>query len=208
MMPLYAYSKCTNDMRQLFLDVGHSVKFPGACAVVKEHERNTIVADFFKHFAEKIGWKIVEVPRMFASDTLGSSNLNLVNRIRWINKRCKDGDWVLSIHANGSSLQWPRGVTTCYMGGSAYMEKMAHSLSDRIAGATGMPLYGGGAFNDRNGKFGRIGMVRDTIPPALLVEAGFVSNGADMAVPTADIARAMADWFEDLNGKWFKDPKI
>ena len=195
-------------MRQLFIDIGHSPKFPGAVGIVKEHERNAELAYMFKRYAQNIGWALVEVPRAFASDVLRSSNLNLIERIRWINKRCKDGDWLLSIHANAATNPSANGITTVYMGGSEYMRTRAESLSRRVAEACGLSVNGTGAFDDRNGRFGRVGMVRDTIPPALLLEAGFVTNGKDMAAPVGDIARAAADWFEDLNGGWFKEPRV
>ena len=195
-------------MRQLFLDAGHSAKFPGASGIVKEHERNERIAEWFRSYAANIGWKIVEVPRTFASDIIGSSNMNLIERIRWINKRCKDGDWVLSIHTNAASNPSISGITTCYMGGSDYMRTRAENLSKRLASDTDMRVFGTGSFDDRNGRFGRIGMVRDTIPPALLVECGFVGNGGDMAVPVVTIGRSLAEWFEDLNGGWYKDLKI
>jgi N-acetylmuramoyl-L-alanine amidase len=195
-------------MRQLFVDAGHSAKFPGAKGVVDEWVRNTQLVAWFKEYAQKIGWTLVSVPDKFPSDVLRSSNLNLLERIRWVNKRCKDGDWLLSIHSNASTNPSANGITTVYMGGSEYMRSRASLLSNRVAETSGLEVNSTGAFDDRNGRFGRVGMVRDTIPPALLIEAGFVTNGKDMAVPLVDIARAMADFFEDLNGGWYKDLKI
>lgn len=88
------------------------------------------------------------------------------------------------------------------------MRKMASSLSQRVAEESDMRLNGSGAFKDTAGRFGRIGMVRDTKPPALLIESGFVTNGVDMAVPLSVIGKAMAEWFEDLASGTRKDLKL
>lgn len=190
-------------MRTLFVDIGHSARFPGATG---EAERNGKLADVFCQYAQRIGWKIVRVPREFSGDK--TSNGNLISRIKWINEHCKDGDWLLSIHHNASTSPRSNGVTTCYMAGSEYMRKMAVSLSQRVAEESGMRVDGSGAFKDTSGRFGRIGMVRDTKPPALLIEAGFITNGKDRAVPLSVIGKAMAEWFEDLVSGTRKDLKI
>jgi N-acetylmuramoyl-L-alanine amidase len=190
-------------MRTLFVDTGHSARFPGATG---EAERNGKLADVFCQYAQRIGWKIVRVPREFAGDR--TSNGNLISRIKWINDRCLDGDWLISIHHNASTSTQARGVEVCYMGGSEYMRKMAASLATRVAEESNMKIRGTGAFDDRKGRFGKIGMVRDTKPPALLIEAGFITNGKDRAVPLAVVGKAMAEWFEDLASGVRKDLKI
>lgn len=198
-------------MRQLFIDAGHCTRFPGASGIVKEDVRNGHLADVFADYAQKIGWTIVRVPREFKSDPKGTSSTNLIQRIAFINSKCHDGDWVISIHANADASGKANGIETCYMGGSEYMHTLAKSLTKRVSLATGLKVRGDGSYpDDRPTASGRsrIAMVRDTKPCALLIEAGFVTNGKDMAIPLAEIGKAMAEWFEDLNGGWLKDPKI
>jgi N-acetylmuramoyl-L-alanine amidase len=190
-------------MRTLFVDAGHTTRFQGAKG---EAERNGKLADVFCQYAARIGWKIVRVPREYPNDK--TSNGNLINRIKWINEHCVDGDWLISIHHNASTSTQARGVEVCYMGGSEYMRKMASSLATRVAEEADMKVRGTGAFDDRKGRFGRLGMVRDTKPPALLIEAGFITNGKDRAVPLAVVGKAMAEWFEDLASGVRKDLKI
>lgn len=193
-------------MRQLFIDAGHSKKYPGANG---EDTRNGELVDCIVAYSQKIGWKIVRVPRDFSNDR--SSSSNLLHRIAWINARCKDGDWLLSVHGNASTSSQANGVETCYMGGSEYMHQMAIKLTKRVCEEADMKVRGDGSYPDTrptaSGR-SRIAMVRDTIPPALLLEAGFVTNGKDKAVPLTVIAKAVSDWFEDLNGGWYKDLKI
>ena len=181
--------------RQLFIDLGHSAKFPGANGEV-EHIRkiwDCLKCEFTSpDFKRK--WDVVVVPDAFDNDK--TSNGNLINRIKWINARAVDGAWLLSIHGNSAVNTQAKGITTCYMGESDYMRKKAEALSTYVAQSCGMKVFGGGAFDDRKGRFGRIGMVRDTKPAALLIEAGFCSNAQDMAVPKLELARAIADWLE------------
>jgi N-acetylmuramoyl-L-alanine amidase len=181
--------------KQLFIDLGHSAKFPGAAGEV-EHirkiweclQKEIRTSDF------KRKWDVLLVPDSFPNDK--TSNGNLINRIKWINERAVDGAWLISIHGNSASNTRVKGVTTCFMGGSSYMAEKAKSLSKAVAYTCGMKVWNGGSFDDRTGRFGRIGMVRDTKPMALLIETGFCSNPQDMAVPKLEIARAIADWLE------------
>ncbi len=185
-------------MRTLFIDLGHSTKFPGASGFKAETLWNRSVWLRLAGMLDPKKWIVVLVPDDFGWKDLRSSNMNLINRIRFINSRCKDGDWVLSIHGNAAINPAVRGVTTCYMGGSEYMRQKALGLSRAYAKAAGVPIWGGGAFDDRTGRFGRIGMVRDTRPPALLIEAGFVTNKQDMSIDATTAAKGIAAWFNAL----------
>jgi N-acetylmuramoyl-L-alanine amidase len=69
-------------------------------------------------------------------------------------------------------------------------------MSKAYSRVTGVPVWNGGAFDDRNSRFGRIGMVRATTPFALLIEAGFVTNELDMIVSPKEGARAIAEYFQ------------
>lgn len=170
--------------RKLFVDLGHSAKWQGAVGIRKETDWNRAI---YRHLEPllrgvciKKGWELIAVPDKFFIEF--SANHNLIQRIKWINKRSKPSDFLLSIHANAASNPNVRGVTTCFMGGSESARLESIKLSQAYSQATGVPIWNGGAFDDRNGRFGRIGMVRDTIPFALLIEAGFVTNGLDMLI--------------------------
>ena len=184
-------------MRTLYCDLGHSQKFQGASGFKSETLWNRSIWFNLKSLFDVKKWNVILVPDSYGWSDL-TSNLNLIHRISYINKNCKDGDWVLSIHGNAATNKLIRGVTTCYMGGSNYMMDKAISLSTSVSKASGMPVWGGGAFDDRTGRFGRIGMVRDTKPPALLIEAGFVTNKSDMTVDPKVVAQAIAGWFDTM----------
>jgi N-acetylmuramoyl-L-alanine amidase len=182
--------------RTLFVDLGHSTKFPGAFGVKSEVLWNRSIWEHLRNLLDTSKWNVVLVPESYGWSDL-TSNLNLIHRIQFINKNCKDGDWVLSIHGNAASNPNVRGVTTCYMGGSEYMRRKAIELSQVFSDVAGIPLWGSGAFDDRTSRYKRLGMVRDTRPPALLIEAGFVTNKSDMAVEPRLAAEAIAQWFNN-----------
>lgn len=179
-------------MRQLFVDLGHSVKFPGASGVKSEVDWNRAVWRALWPLINSQKWQVVAVPTAFATDFIPSANLNLIQRIRWINAHAHDGDWVLSIHGNAAGNPAIRGVETCFYTGSSYAQQLAAQLSAAYSKATGVPLFAGGTMGDMSGRYGRIGMIRDTKPLALLIECGFVTNQQDMQVPASMAAQGIA----------------
>lgn len=184
--------------RKLFVDLGHSAKWPGAIGVKSEVSWNRAIYRELEPLLRGVciqkGWELIAVPEAFFGDL--TSNMNLVRRIRWINARSKPTDLLLSVHGNAAANPKVRGVTTCYMGGSESARREAVEMSKAYSRATGVPIWNGGAFDDRNSRFGRIGMVRDTTPFALLIEAGFVTNEVDMLTSPRDAAAAIARYFE------------
>jgi N-acetylmuramoyl-L-alanine amidase len=183
-------------MKKLFIDLGHSKRFPGASGYKNEVDWNRAVAAVLVKLIDPTKWQVIMVPTEFSTDR--SANSQLINRINWINRNAKATDYLLSLHGNGSTNHNARGVYTCYMGGFATMRQQAIALSKSYALSTGIPLARDGSFDDRSGRFGRIGMVRDTHPLALLIEMGFCSNIFDMAVPAVKAAQGIANYYNAL----------
>mgnify|MGYP001568727256 CR=1 FL=1 len=183
-------------MKKLFVDLGHSIKYPGASGIKSEVQWNRAIWLYLRELLDKKKFEIVLVPFSFWSDY--SSNKNLINRISFINKRSRYTDLLISIHGNAAANPRVRGVTTCYMGGSESARLEASALSKVYAEITHVPVWHSGAFDDRDGRFGRIGMVRDTKPFALLIEAGFVTNEEDMDVDAGIAASAIARYLNQF----------
>lgn len=187
--------------RKLFVDLGHSKRWPGAVGIKAEVDWNRAIwaslQPMLQALCLKRGWTLVPVPTNFLIEL--SANNNLVQRIKWINARAKPSDLLLSIHGNAATNPNVRGVTTCYMGGSESARLEAIKLSQAYSQATGVPIWNGGAFDDRNGRFGRIGMVRDTTPFALLIEAGFVTNVLDMKTSTNSVSDGITKYYLNSN---------
>ena len=183
--------------RKLFIDLGHSARWPGAVGAKSEVAWNRAIyrelEPLLRGVCIKNGWELIAVPEAFFGDL--TSNMNLVRRIRWINARSKPTDLLLSIHGNAATNPRVRGVTTCYMGGSESARREAIEMSKAYSRVTGVPVWNGGAFDDRNSRFGRIGMVRATTPFALLIEAGFVTSSADMTTQAKNAASGIYNYF-------------
>lgn len=183
--------------RKLFVDLGHSKRWPGAVGIKTEVDWNRAIwatlQPMLQTLCAKKGWTLIPVPTNFLIEL--SANNSLVQRIKWINARSKASDLLLSIHGNAATNPNIRGVTTCFMGGLESARLEAIKLSQVYSQATGVPVWNGGAFDDRNGRFGRIGMVRDTTPFALLIEAGFVTNKQDMVIDTKSAATGICNHF-------------
>jgi N-acetylmuramoyl-L-alanine amidase len=182
--------------KKLLVDIGHSVKFPGANGVIPEISWNRKVASFLYPILDAKKWNVIKVPTDFLFDF--TANTQLIHRINWINKHSTAYDQLLSLHANAANSPMPRGVETCYMGGYESARLDAIKLSQCYAKATGVPLVSDGSFDDRTGRFGRIGMVRDTTPIALLIEMGFCTNKSDMAIDPKLAAQGIADYYNAL----------
>lgn len=180
-------------MRNLLVDLGHSVRFAGAVGIKSEVAWSRAIWKELKPLLNTKKYRILEVPTDYLTDW--NSNRQLINRINWINKNSKVTDILLSIHGNAAINVKARGVTTCYMGGSEYARREAVKLSKAYAKETGVPVWNGGAFDDRNARFARIAMCRDTNPLALLIEAGFVTNAEDMKVSPLAAAKGIANYF-------------
>lgn len=184
-------------MKKLFIDLGHSKKFPGASSSAlktSEVAFNRAVLPELKKLLTSNKWQVIEVPTDYGKlDT--SANRQLINRINFINRNGSVEDFLISIHANATSNSNVRGVTTCYMGGYETARREAAKLSKTYAQVTGIPIWNGGTFDDRDHQYGRIGIVRDTEPFALLIECGFVTNAKDMAVSPKKAAEAIAKYY-------------
>lgn len=184
---------------KLFVDLGHSVKWPGADGVKSEVAWNRSIFPELINELDQSYWEVIQVPDTFLADL--SSNMNLTRRINWINARSTEKDFLISLHGNAASSPNVRGVTTCYMGGSDYARLEAIKLSKSYSDITGVPVWQTGEFADTRSRFGRLGMVRDTKPFALLIEAGFVTNKDDMAVSPVSAARGIANYYNSFNPK-------
>lgn len=178
------------------IDLGHSKKFPGANGVKSEIAWNREIWKELKPLLDVKKWSILEVPTDYPTDT--SSTRQLINRIAWINKRAKPEDFLLSIHANAFSDSKARGIETCYFTGSKIAEKYATMLTKSIMASTGVPMHGDGAYEDIAPPRGRIAMVRDTKPFALLVECGFVTSPKDMAVSARKYAEGITKFWNSI----------
>jgi N-acetylmuramoyl-L-alanine amidase len=183
-------------MRKLLIDTGHSRRFPGAFGWGDEVSFTREVAKWVLQLIDSKKYSVIQVPDGFAFAF--SSNANLVKRIKWINDNASPQDWLLSIHANGATSPEVRGITTAYLGGYECMRLKAKALTKAVVDATDGCEFSRGVMADTESRFGRIGILRDTEPMALLVECGFCSNRDDMSINPKKYAQGIANFFNTL----------
>lgn len=91
------------------------------------------------------------------------------------NKANKWGaEYFISIHCNAHTASSARGIETYYYKPGGMGEKMAKAIQSELIKATGLV--------DRGAKAGNLHVVRETNAPAILVEAGFISNPQEEAL--------------------------
>lgn len=180
--------------RKLFIDTGHSVKYQGAKGEVEWVRK---IAEKLYPLLDTTYWEVVKVPDSYPGETSAANSL--VKRIRWINDNGNENDMLVSLHANSAGIPSVRGVETCYYSGSDKSRAEALRLSQAYSTATGIPLFNDGLMGDAQSRFGRLGIIRDTQPFALLIECGFASNKDDMSIDPVLAARGIANYLNSFN---------
>lgn len=188
--------------RNLFIDLGHFSAVSGAAG---EIEWTRKIAARLEEQIDKSYWNVLWVPpeqQKIPFINVKDSETNLTLRFKWIRDRAKDGDQLISIHGNAAAPS-ARGVETFYAAGKGSTSENnrleAIKLSAIYNKYTGVPIRGTGAKPDNQSQHSSLGMLQSTIPNALLLEAGFVSNKEDMAVDPYVAAKAIADYVNSLN---------
>ena len=188
--------------KRLLIDLGHTERFPGASGFMSEVQWNRSILPHLLDQIDSTLWEVIQVPSEFKKENgyhvSTDGNDNLVQRIKWINANSTSKDYLISVHGNSAARDTVRGVTTCYLGGSNVAMTEAGILSHIYQSITGVPVWLKGTYDDRESRFGRLGIIRDTNPFTLLIEAGFVSNKEDMQVAPALAAKAIAYYYNHL----------
>lgn len=173
------------ELKKVFIEAGHGRTKslfgyradPGAIASdgTTERELNKAIARHVRDAALEIVYIGVE------------EELTLEEKIRKINGFGFDtrNSLLVSIHCNSAGAQ-ASGVEGWHYAGSAESKKLAASVVDEIADRVG--LKNRGVFDERKNRHGRLGIIHDTAPLAVLIEAGFLSNKNDLAILKKDAA--------------------
>jgi N-acetylmuramoyl-L-alanine amidase len=109
--------------------------------------------------------------------------LNLVDEINWVNKYASDAALCVEVHKNATNNA--HGIEVWYYGGDGGSQILAQKALDGIESVPGMPVSRG-VKPDTSNRWGSLGWIRDTTPPALLAEMGFISDGGDPVDDAAD----------------------
>lgn len=111
--------------------------------------------------------------------------MSLKQKIDLINGICRQRGWqrrgvtLLSIHLNSASAQ-ARGIEGWHLSGDVEGMRLAEGVAKAVSGETGMPYRS--VKPDAENRHGRLGIVRDVIPTAALIECGFLTNELDRRI--------------------------
>lgn len=126
------------------------------------------------------GFNLVKVPE----------GLSIVQRNAWTNARAKNLHAYLEFHMNAAADPLATGVETFYVAGNDWAMGEARQFQMAYTRVTG--LKGRGVKGDTVSAHKRLGAIRDNRIFSLLVELGFVTNVADLAVVKKKAVEAAA----------------
>jgi len=131
-------------------------------------------------------------------------NTSLGQKISWINARAGQEDFNLSCHLNSSGGRQEKGAMCYYYGGSEASKQMAIKFLKAYCDATG--IKNTGVRPDTSSRFGRLGVVRDTIGWTILLELGSINNDLE-TVKEKGVAGMIAGLRSVLDIEDPEDPK-
>lgn len=126
--------------------------------------------------------------------TIGlDERLNLAAKTKRVNDICRSRGFTVSnsllleCHLNSGSNPQAHGLEVWYYAGDATAEAFALTLAEELKLATGLAYHGSPVKGDTSNRYGRLGILRDTIPLAALLELGYLSNPGDAAMHTDSV---------------------
>ena len=196
-------------MSQIFISAGHGglesgVRDVGAkVAGTTEAAEMIALRDAVLPELRSRGYEVLSVP-----DDLSSRQ-----SIDWINARAKSGSVALEIHAEGFGNQATRGATVYYIANNQQRRDQAELvLLSLIKQVPTLPSRG--VRPDTSAGTGRLNFVRQTYPPALLIELAYLTNANDFALLTQrrrnfalGLADGLAAWSDVVSGNRPTPPK-
>lgn len=163
---------------RVLIDVGHANGTGARSAFADEHEESRRNAQELQAVLESFRVDEFEVDVVDFPQLSNGGDLSATVRAA----NAKEYDALVSLHMDCSSNADAHGAHVCYHAGSVKGEWLAKEIASRLC-----PWLPGRsdtvqARPDREKGLGSLAVLRDTRPPAVLVECGFVSNEADVQV--------------------------
>lgn len=171
------------------IDAGHGDQDPGAMSKNKKREKDFNLTMALKVEQALSKYQDIEVVLTRSNDTF----LALKERVQ-IAENMNAAAFV-SIHANSSSSATASGTETYYQRSDS--KEFANVMHKHFAAATGLP--------DRGIRYGNFHVIRETSMPAVLLEAGYLSNAKDEAALFSTafqdrVAKSIADAIAEYLG--------
>lgn len=165
LLPIFCFCK---ESPIIVLDAGHGGKDEGARVKHLEEKKLTLRTTFLvKKHLEELGYRVVLTRARDVFLPL-STRVNLANR--------RDPSLFVSIHYNSALSPAANGIEVYYYGKGDPKRRLASKtlatnvLENMIAFTKG---------NSRGVKQGNFQVIRETVMPAILVEAGFITSSEE-----------------------------
>ncbi|MEI8229612.1 MAG: N-acetylmuramoyl-L-alanine amidase [Candidatus Peregrinibacteria bacterium] len=179
-------------IKAIFVDAGHGLGPTGGidngAAGNGTTERKEVVA-----MAQSLAGQLSADPDFRGVQIIKVSvdeRLMLIDHIKEVNILCQENQWksedalLLSIHVNAASDPAARGLEAWYSPRFPTMIDFAKTLVEQVATTTGLPPRSRPALISSDNRWGRLGILDDTLCVGCLFEAGFLSNEFDAKVLT------------------------
>ncbi len=204
-------------MKRIIVDAGHGGTDPGAVGwrphspdVAPRREADQALA-LAAAAAEELDHRGYDAIMTRTADRF----LSLQERVAFINALKPAADLVVSIHRDAAATPAARGICALYnnMGGKPSLrgKRLAELLLRRLVRRTGLADRGARprpAFREGRQVETSLAILRDTRPPAALVELGFMSNSTEeLLADNPDFRRAAALGIADAVDEYFLEVK-
>lgn len=167
-LPLVAFAK---EKPIIILDAGHGGKDQGAKIRTFEEKKLTLrTAYLTKKHLEELGYRVIMTR---ARDIY----LPLSTRVALANRRSPSV--FVSIHYNSASSPAAKGIEVYYYGKGPQKRR---EQSKKFATLVLNNMIGQTKANSRGTKIGNFHVIRETTMPAILIEAGFITNNEERAL--------------------------
>lgn len=168
--------------KRLIIDIGHGINtYPPSKGVpeMAEFEFNNAVGKLAKPMLEEQGFEVL------LSQPFDSNEVSLSNRVKYINEEHKKNkiECIISIHADYNNNPDVKGHWVFYWHSSSNSKRLA-TIWDKYGKE--LPNTNRGILESKLGIWTNFMILRDTTPPAILIEHGFMSNKDDLKLLMSD----------------------
>lgn len=175
-------------MKRIFISAGHGGKDPGATA------HGTTEFDICSRIAKELVKKLRENSIESVLVPLG---LTLRDRIKWVNANTNAEDFLVELHMNAGPAQ-ATGAEGYFFTGSKLSEDLCMRFTQLYTNSIDLRFRK--VAGDTTTRHGRLGIIRDTAPMALLMELGFITNVHDLNTVREQAVGALYTSCVDLVG--------
>lgn len=223
-------------IKGIFINAGHGLGPTGGIdngasgfGTTERKEIVEVAQELFDRVRADMAFNGIESVKIGVDD-----RMMLKDMIKEINDVCRNRGWgrddavVVSIHANAAGDPAARGVEAWYGSQKPGGDNLSRIMVERVCASTGIPPRTRPARISSENRWGRLGILDDTIPLGCLVEIGFITNEFDaqmfkdtqmddkfaqglheglrawMALPTVPNAAPPPDFFRDIaDSAWY-----